>query len=128
MGRVPSSVTSTQLPGTGSLCWLRKIALGLLTPFSPRSVIGEHTDLVDGAEAVLDGAHQTEAGMRVALEVQHRVHHVLQHARTGQRALLVTWPTSTMATRRWPLAARVRCAAHSRTWATEPGAEANWSE
>jgi hypothetical protein len=26
------------------------------------------------------------------------------------------------------LAARVRCAAHSRTWATEPGAEVSWSE
>ena len=39
MGRVPSSVTSTQLPGTGSACWLRKIALGLLTPLRPFSVI-----------------------------------------------------------------------------------------
>ncbi len=35
MGRVPSSVTITQLPGTGSLCWLRKMALGLLTPLRP---------------------------------------------------------------------------------------------
>ena len=40
---------------------------------------------------------------------------------------LVTWPTSTM---REPLAlaTRVRCAAHSRTCATEPGAEVSWSE
>ena len=39
IGRVPSSVTSTQLPGTGSLCCDRKIALGLATPFRPFSVI-----------------------------------------------------------------------------------------
>ena len=39
IGRVPSSVTNTQLPGTGSECWLKKIALGLLTPLSPFSVI-----------------------------------------------------------------------------------------
>ena len=38
-GRVPSSVTSTQLPGTGSACWLKKMALGLLTPFRPFSVM-----------------------------------------------------------------------------------------
>ena len=38
-GRVPSSVTMTQLPGTGSECWLKKMALGLLTPFKPFSVM-----------------------------------------------------------------------------------------
>jgi hypothetical protein len=36
---VPSSVTSTQLPGTGSLCCDRKMALGLATPFRPFSVM-----------------------------------------------------------------------------------------
>ena len=40
---------------------------------------------------------------------------------------LVTWPTSTMLVPP-ALAARVRCAAHSRTCATEPGAEVSWSE
>jgi hypothetical protein len=40
---------------------------------------------------------------------------------------LVTWPTSTMQVP-LALAARVRWAAHSRTWATEPGAEVSWSE
>jgi hypothetical protein len=48
----------------------------------------EHADLVDRAEAVLDGAHQAEAAVRVALEIQHRVDDVLQHARPGQRAFL----------------------------------------
>ena len=40
---------------------------------------------------------------------------------------LVTWPTSTIAVP-LALAARVRWAAHSRTCATEPGAEVSWSE
>ena len=40
-GRVPSKVTMTQLPGTGSACWLKKIALGLLTPLSPFSVMAK---------------------------------------------------------------------------------------
>ena len=38
-GRVPSSVTSTHEPATGSPWVDRKIALGLATPFSPFSVI-----------------------------------------------------------------------------------------
>ena len=40
---------------------------------------------------------------------------------------LVTWPTSTMA-QPLDLAVRVSWAAHSRTCATEPGAEVSWSE
>jgi hypothetical protein len=48
---------------------------------------GEHADLVDRAEAVLDGAHQAKGRMRFAFEVQHRVHHVLEHARARERAL-----------------------------------------
>ena len=79
---MPSSVTITQLPGTGSLCWLKKMALGLLTPLH-----GEHTDLVHGAKAVHDGAHQPELAVRIPFEIQHRVHHVFQHAGPGERAL-----------------------------------------
>ena len=48
----------------------------------------EDADLVDRAEAVLDGAHQAKAAVRVALEIQHRVDDVLEHARPGQRAVL----------------------------------------
>ena len=48
----------------------------------------EHADLVDRAEAVLDRAHQAEAGVRVAFEIEHRVDDVLEHARPGKRAVL----------------------------------------
>jgi|GEM_PF-3711613 len=40
---------------------------------------------------------------------------------------LVTWPTR-MTAMPVALAMRVRWAAHSRTWATEPGALVSWSE
>ena len=111
------------MPGTGAPCVDRKIALGLLTPFKPRLGHREHADLVDRAEAVLDRAHQAEARMRVALEVQHGVDHVLEHARAGERALLgdVAHQHDRRAARSW--LTRVSCAAHSRTCATEPGAD-----
>jgi hypothetical protein len=65
--------------------------------------------------------------MGVALEVQHRVDDVLEHARAGQAPSLVTWPTR-MIVMPVLLAIRVSCAAHSRTWATEPGADVSASE
>ena len=48
----------------------------------------EHAQLVDRAEAVLERAQHAEAAARVALEVQHGVDHVLEHARAGDAALL----------------------------------------
>ncbi len=49
---------------------------------------GEHAELVDGAEAVLDGAQDPVAVARIALEIEHGIHHVFEHARPGERALL----------------------------------------
>ncbi len=82
----------------------------------------EHAELVDRAEAVLERAHQAEARVRVALEVEHRVDDVLEHARPGERAFLGDVADQDDAWCRC-LAMRVSCAAHSRTCATEPGAE-----
>src|SRR5690606_20050717 len=48
----------------------------------------EAADLVGGAEAVLDRADHAELGVAVALEVEHDVDQVLQHARSGDRAVL----------------------------------------
>ena len=48
----------------------------------------EHADFVGGAEAILDCAHQPEAAAGIAFEVQHRVHHVLEDARTRDHAFL----------------------------------------
>jgi hypothetical protein len=59
----------------------------LLTPFSPVGH-GEDAEFIDRAEAVLDRADQAEAGMGVALEIEHGIDDVFEHARPGQRALL----------------------------------------
>src|SRR6185437_7632008 len=48
----------------------------------------EHAELVDRAEAVLERAQHPEARTHLALEIQHRVDHVLQHARARDATLL----------------------------------------
>src|SRR5258706_3523331 len=40
----------------------------------------EEAHLVRRAEAILDGAHDSETAAEIALGIQHRVDHVLQHA------------------------------------------------
>src|SRR5699024_2532413 len=49
---------------------------------------GEHTQFVDGAEAILDGADDAVAAGGLGFEIEHGVDHVLEHARPGDDALL----------------------------------------
>ncbi|OIQ66564.1 hypothetical protein GALL_518640 [mine drainage metagenome] len=53
-------------------------------PFEAAFGHGKDTDFIDRAKAVLDGAHQPVAAVRVAFKVQHRVDHMLKHARARQ--------------------------------------------
>ena len=48
----------------------------------------EHADLVGRAEAVLDRAQDAELVAALALEIEHGVDHVLEHARAGDLAVL----------------------------------------
>src|SRR4030095_8040095 len=48
----------------------------------------EDAELADGAEPVLHGANHTVRMMPLALEVQHRVDHVLEHLGAGEAAVL----------------------------------------
>ncbi len=48
----------------------------------------EDAELVGGAEPVLGGAQRAVEAVAVALELEHRVDHVLQHPGAGDRALL----------------------------------------
>jgi hypothetical protein len=48
----------------------------------------EHAGLVGRAEAVLERAQRAVGPLPLALELQHAVDEVLEHARAGQRALL----------------------------------------
>ena len=126
-GRVPSSVTITQLPGTGSVCWLKKMALGLDTPLSPRSVMAKTPISLTAPKRFLI-ARTRRNGPCVSPSKYSTVSTMCSSTRGPASApSLVTWPTSTIQVP-LALAARVRCAAHSRTCATEPGAELSWSE
>ncbi len=115
-------MTITQLPGTGSPCWLRKIALGLLTPFRPFSVMANTPISLTAPKRFLM-ARTSRKLLCVSPSKYSTVSTMCSSTRGPASApSLVTWPTSTMAVP-LALAARVRCAAHSRTCATEPGAE-----
>src|SRR5205807_683288 len=59
---------------------------GLLT--HPVVVEHEHPELVGGAEAILDPAEQAVIAVALALEVEDHVDHVLEGARSGDRAVL----------------------------------------
>ena len=80
-GRVPSCVTITHEPGDLRVV-LRQEQRRRIAD-AAQAVVGhrEHAEFVHRAEAVLERADQAEARVRVALEVQHRVDHVLEHAR-----------------------------------------------
>ena len=124
---MPSSVTSTQVPGTGSPCVDRKIALGLLTPFSPRSVIAKTPISFTAPKRFLMA--RTRRKLECVSPSKYSTVSTMCSSTRGPASApsFVTWPTSTIDTPE-VLATRVSCAAHSRTCATEPGAEVSWSE
>ncbi len=76
------------LPETGFSMPGQKDGRGILDLLEALAGHGEHAQLVDRAKAVLDRAHHAVAAAAVALEIQHGIHHVLEHARAGQRAFL----------------------------------------
>ena len=126
-GRVPSSVTSTHEPGTGAPCVDRKIALGLLTPFKPRSVIANTPISLTAPKRFLIA--RTSRKLECVSPSKYNTVSTMCSSTRGPASepSLVTWPTSTIDVPS-DLAARVSCAAHSRTCATEPGADVNASE
>ena len=58
------------------------------TSTSPLLAHLEHADLVGRPEAVLERAQRAVGALALALELEHAVHEVLEHARAGERALL----------------------------------------
>ncbi len=125
-GRVPSSVTSTQLPGTGSVWALRKMAEGLLTPLSPFSVMANTPISLTAPKRFLMA--RTRRKLECVSPSKYSTVSTMCSSTRGPASApsLVTWPTSTMLQ---PLAfaCRVSSAEHSRTWATLPGALVNCS-
>ena len=119
-------MTSTHEPGTGSPCVDRKIALGLATPFRPFSVIANTPISLTAPKRFLIA--RTRRKLLCVSPSKYSTVSTMCSSTRGPASApsFVTWPTSTMAV---PLllAMRVSCAAHSRTCATEPGAEVSWS-
>ena len=86
--RRPSMATVTQVPLTGVP--LRRDEQAARVGHLGDAVAGhlEAADLVGGAEAVLERAHEAQRGLPVALELADDVDQVLEHARAGDRAVL----------------------------------------
>ena len=87
IGRVPSSAQATAAPISPAS--LRpKSSDGSGTPTRPGAGHLEDAELVRRAEAVLRGAQDAVRAVAVALELEHAVDEVLEHARAGDRAVL----------------------------------------
>src|SRR5471030_1871205 len=126
-GRVPSCVTITHEPGTWLSCCDRNSADGFDTPFSPFSVIANTPISLIAPKRFLIARTRRKLEW-LSPSKYSTVSTMCSSTREPASApSLVTWPTRMMV---MPvcLATRVSWAAHSRTWATEPGAELSASE
>ena len=79
---------NTAVPGAPRSRSDRNSSEGLATSPQPPAGHLEHADLVGGAEAILDRAQDTELVRALALEREHGIDHVLDHARAGDLAIL----------------------------------------
>ena len=87
IGRVPSSAQATAAPiSPGTV--LPKSSDGIGHADQPLAGHLEDADLVRRAEAVLDGPQDPVLVVAVALELEHAVDEVLEHARAGDGAVL----------------------------------------
>ena len=87
-GAGPRSSATTTEPATPGRRSARNIAGRIGHRAQATLGHGEEPDLAGGAEPVLGGAQRAQREVALALERQHGVDHVLEHARTGERALL----------------------------------------
>ena len=83
---MPSSAQATAAPTSPSL-W-PKTRRGIRDALEPGAGHLEDAELVRRAEAVLRGAQHAVRVVAVALELEHAVDEVLEHARAGDRAVL----------------------------------------
>ena len=86
-GREPSIAQSTtRARGVGGLG--HEAGRGVLDLHQAAVAHLEHADLAGRAEAVLERAERPVGALALALEAEHAVHQVLEHARPRDRALL----------------------------------------
>ena len=103
------------------------MALGLVTPLSPLSVMANTPISLTAPKRFLMA--RTRRKLLCVSPSKYSTVSTMCSSTRGPAIApsLVTWPTSTVV-QPVALATRVRWAAHSRTCATEPGAEVSWSE
>ena len=87
-GRVPSRPANTALPAMLPRRSARNRAEGLATSARPASVISNTPISSVAPKRFFTRAQDAELVAAVAFEIQHRVDHVLQHARAGDGAVL----------------------------------------
>ena len=87
-GRWPSINGTTAEPGTPSAAIGQEQAARVGDADQPGLGHLEQAELARGAEPVLDRPQQPQRVVPIALEGEHRVDHVLEHARAGQATLL----------------------------------------
>ena len=118
---------NTAVPGTAEIA-LGQEQFGRIGDFAQAEAGHlEHADLVGRAEAVLHRAQNAELLRAFALERQHRIDHVLDHAGAGDLAVLGDMADQDDARRRIFLAKRISACAEARTCVTVPGADSTVS-
>ena len=118
--RVPSQATIVAVPGLGLLA-ARNSSLGLLTSARPRPCISKTPSSWVAPKRFLTARSSRWLAKRSPSKVSTASTRCSSTLGPASMPSLVTWPTSSRAVS-WRLAMRARAAAHSRTWATEPGA------
>ena len=126
IGRVPSSAHATAAPDLAAVGTAEELGgIGDADEAGPGHL--EHAELVRGAEPVLDRPQDPVGVVPVALELEHAVDEMLEHARPCDRAVLRHVPDEDRRNALLLGHAKQppRCL---RTWATDPGAEPSSAE
>ncbi len=119
-GRVPSTVTVTQVPGTGSLRRETNSPLGSVMPSMPRSCRSKQPTSSIGPNRFLIARTMRSREWRSPSKLSTTSTRCSRVRGPAMEPSLVTWPTRTVAMLR-SLAIRTRLAATSRTCVTPPG-------
>ena len=122
-GRVPSSAQATAAPSCAVVGAAEELGRVGDRRRGPLPVISKTPSSLVEPKRFFDGAQDAVRAVAVALELEHAVDEVLEHARAGDGAVLRHVADEERRRRRPPSPRAAAAPAASRTWPTEPGAE-----